>query len=277
MGRTAEEVAAEAATCTDKVPNCRTILEREQPARRVKLPEFFMDEREVTNAEFADWLTVDPLRLTLEDADDIPNRYVRDPKGALLVDLWPQNSGIELVGYKKFRAKAGMERLPVVQVTWDAAQAYCEARGKRLPTEAEWERAARGLTNRRYPWGNEALRCPDVVVAPEGGTCGSVPGPRPVDEALKDLTPEGIRGMGGNVSEWVYDAFTRPFYPPCGDCLNPRVERPPDAAGEDLRVFRGAAFNSAGFARTTARGRWKRQQVAYGIGFRCAADSASGP
>jgi len=277
MGSTDQEVEA---ACQALGTKCfRDALDREKPAHRVKLSEFMLDEYEVANEDFARWLNVDPDRLQISGDDKgHRERYVRDAAGTLLADLWPANSGIEHLPDGSFRARPGMERLPVVDVTWDGALAYCKAKGKRLPTEAEWERAARGASNRRFPWGDEPLHCPDVVVAPvEGGMCGPSPGPRPVDETSKDISPDGIHALGGNVSEWVFDAFTNPFYPPCGDCLDPKVERSADATVDDLRVFRGAAFNSVGFARSTARGRWKRQQVGFGIGFRCAASLAPEP
>jgi eukaryotic-like serine/threonine-protein kinase len=279
MGNTPQEMEALEATCTDDIPNCRIIMEREQPARRVKLKEFFIDEREVTNAEFADWLTVNPSQLKVENDDDGTQRFVRDLQGALLVDLWKQGSGLELQGHKQFRARKGMERVPVVQVTWTAALAYCKSRGKRLPTEAEWERAARGLTNRKYPWGNEKPRCDGVVFSRgEGGACAALPaGPQPVDGAPQDVTPEGIRGMGGNVSEWVFDAFTLAYYPPCGTCEDPKVDAPPGSPDGEWRVIRGASFSTQILVRSTGRGRWKGQEAATGLGFRCATDSASGP
>jgi formylglycine-generating enzyme required for sulfatase activity len=278
MGSTAEQVEAEAAACKEQVPNCRTIVEREQPARHVKLSEFFLDEHEVTNAELADWLNTDPERLEVAaDGQGRPKRYVRDLKGTLLLDLWSETSGIEQTKDGTFHPKAGMERWPVVQVTWDAAFAYCEARGKRLPTEAEWERAARGV-KRRYPWGDEKPDCRQVVVGRAAtGDCHDFPAhPEPVEGSPRDRTPEGVSDLGGNVSEWVYDAFTLPYYGPCGDCVDPRVERPSGSTGDDWRVFRGAAFNSELFARVTARGRWKRQEVGFGLGFRCASDSIAG-
>jgi formylglycine-generating enzyme required for sulfatase activity len=275
MGSTPQEVEALQSTCTNEVPNCRTIIEREQPARRVKLTEFFIDEHEVTNAEFADWLTFNPGQLKVDDDDDKTPRFVRDLQGTLLIDLWKPSGGIEVSGHKQFRARQGMERMPVVQVTWDAALAFCKARGKRLPTEAEWERAARGTGKRPYPWGDQKPGCEGVVFGRvDGGTCASLPArPEPVEGPSQDRTPEGVLGLGGNVSEWVFDAFTLPYYPPCGDCVNPKIDAPTGGTEEEWRVFRGASFHSQAFTRSTARGRWKRREAGFTLGFRCASDS----
>jgi formylglycine-generating enzyme required for sulfatase activity len=247
----------------------------------VKLSEFYLDEHEVTNAELLEWLNVNLSRLVVakDVKRDLP-RYVRDSKGTLLFDLWPEYSGIEYSPREQtFKTKPGMARRPVVQVTWDGARAYCEWRGKRLPTEAEWERAARGRSNREYPWGDEKPRCDGVVLGrADGGLCAPLPAEVGlVDGATQDRTPEGVTGLAGNVSEWVYDAFTLPTYGPCGDCRNPRVDWPAGATGDDWRVFRGGSWNSEILARSTARGRWNRQVASFTIGFRCAADSSGAP
>ncbi|HEY8211402.1 MAG TPA: bifunctional serine/threonine-protein kinase/formylglycine-generating enzyme family protein [Myxococcaceae bacterium] len=276
MGSTPGEVEE---ACKDQGPDCLRIGEREQPPRRVKLSEFLLDVQETTNEEFADMLNVDPDRLQVgPDDKGTPERFVRDPQGTILFDLWPSHSGIERAKDGTFHAKAGMERWPVVQVTWDGASAYCRARGKRLPTEAEWERAARGQAKRPYPWGLEKPPCEEVVFAREDGqSCASLPHhPAPVETGARDQTPEGIHGLGGNVSEWVFDAFTLPYYGSCGECVSPRVDVEPNSLGEDWRVFRGGSFHSQLFTRSTARGRWKQREVAFNIGFRCASDSVTG-
>jgi len=277
MGSTAEQVEAD---CRALGPACvKELLQREQPARRVKLSEFYLDEHEVTNAEFVKWLNRTPERIRVEDdGSGHKQRYVLDYERRLLLDLWPSSSGIELSSPQTFRPRPGMEQWPTVLVTWEAANSYCKALGKRLPTEAEWERAARGQANRLYPWGNEKPRCPDVVLdRVQGGTCQGLPAQlAPADGAVQDRTPEGILNLGGNASEWVFDAFTLPYYGPCGDCVNPRVDVPAGSPGGEWRVFRGGAFwkDTLFFSRSTARGRWKREEGAVSIGFRCAVDSA---
>ncbi len=274
MGRSPEEIAKE---CERLGPTCRKdALEREQPPRRVTVSPVYLDNHEVTNADFATWLNVDPARLVVEeDSDSHTKRYVFDrAQHRFLLDLWPGHLGVLLGPGDTFALRPGYERKPVVQVTWDSAQMYCEARGKRLPTEAEWELAARDDTARLYPWGDAEPTCKGVVLGRVAGLpCSDLPaGPEDVESSPQDWTPERIADMGGNVSEWVFDAFELPYYPDCGSCLNPRVERR-SSEGEDLRVFRGGAWASTIFARASARGRWKRMTVADNIGFRCASDA----
>jgi formylglycine-generating enzyme required for sulfatase activity/tRNA A-37 threonylcarbamoyl transferase component Bud32 len=274
MGRSPEEIAKE---CVRLDTSCkRDTLEREQPERRVTLSPFYLDVHEVTNADFAAWLNVDPWRLNLkEDSETHEPRYVyMQANQRQLIDLYAGRLGVALDPSRHFSVRPGFERKPVVQVTWDAARLYCEARGKRLPTEAEWELAARGDTNRRYPWGDDDPRCDGVVLGrAEGLPCTALPAaPEDVAGAAQDWTPDRVAGMGGNVSEWVYDAFELPYYPPCGDCKDPRVDG--HDAPDETRVFRGGAWASKNFARASARGRWKRSSLADSIGFRCAADAA---
>lgn len=157
-------------------------------------------------------------------------------------------------------------------VTWDGAALYCRHQGKRLPTEAEWERAARGANGRRFPWGNEPPRCDGVVFGRgDARGCPDLPGEiADAGAASQDVTPEGVRGMAGNVGEWVQDAFVLPYYPDCGDCRDPVVEQP-DAGADDQRVFRGGTlYGNAWFVRATTRSRWKRTSVMNGLGLRCA-------
>ncbi len=156
---------------------------------------------------------------------------------------------------------AGRDHFPVSNVSWPDALGYAQSVGKRLPTEAEWEKAARGVEARRWPWGDE--------FDPRRVAMGDRP--MPVGIYPRGASPYGVRNMAGNVQEWTASTF-RPY---------PGNRRPNAAYGEGYRVVRGSHAGGNGFlARTTARfraepGRRGVRPDGGGyryIGFRCARD-----
>ena len=275
MGSTRAEVDA---ACRDLPGGCldaeRPILERELSERMVTVSTFQLDALEVTYEQYAQYLSAHVKLVDVrDDADDHYPRFVFDrASGAVLLDLYPKGASPILQSPDgMFRARPEVAALPVAQVTWDGASRYCLARGKRLPTEAEWELAARGPERRRFPWGKAAPRCEGVVFGrgdPRG--CADRPARvEPVGTAAQDVTPDGVRDLGGNVGEWVQDQFVVPYDGDCGACKDPVVDR--RTMEEDTRVFRGGTYwGIAWVSRTTTRGRWIRTQVMDGLGFRCA-------
>jgi formylglycine-generating enzyme required for sulfatase activity len=246
--------------------------ERAKPARNVTLSPFFLDVHEVTNSDVVDWLNLSPSMWAVVREEDRPRFIIDRRTNRMLLDLYATWSGIEVVSASQVRARPGTENRPVVQISWDGALAYCEQHGKRLPTEAEWEFAARGVAKRTYPWGEAAPSCDTVTYGRHpGGPCEGRPTqPDDVGAPTRDVTPEGVRSLGGNVSEWVADALT-PFYGDCGRCVDPRADAPGPPEGT-YRIFRGAAYDTELTLKTTRRGRWNQATPANTIGFRCAVD-----
>jgi formylglycine-generating enzyme len=158
---------------------------------------------------------------------------------------------------------------PVSRITWNDASAYCAHRGGRLPTEAEFERAARGVRERRYPWGNLF----NVWATNHGrfgwDTTDATDGfaeLAPLGSFAAGATPEGIHDLAGNVAEWVADRYS-PTYD-VGESHDPRG---PGIGGSNLRVIRGGSYAQARFGqRGAARAFAEPGERRSTLGFRCA-------
>ena len=216
----------------------------ERPAHRVILGAFEIDRVPVTNADFAGFLErfgpVVGAKARYFDWDDWDTRIHR------VTGIW--------------RADAGYAAHPVVEVSWLGAITYCRWRGKRLPTEAEWEMAARGPNGRRYPWGDTTPTNSHARFA-GGWNETALVGAHPLG-----ASPYGALDMAGNVWEWVSSAY-RP-YPYSAD------DGREDLTPGPVRATRGGGHDApASELRTTERGRNLSRNPAAGhhnIGFRCA-------
>jgi formylglycine-generating enzyme required for sulfatase activity len=194
------------------------------PQHRVRLYGYFIDRTEVTHSEYQHFVQA---------------RNYRPP-----------------VGWKGRNFPAGKGAHPVVGVSWDDAKRYCEFVGKRLPSEEEWEKAARGPNAATYPWGTDTFS-PGFTVTRESGIKSAVP----AHQETRDLSPYGVRHLAGNVREWVADALQA--YPGSSGMADPRF-------GKE-RVVRGGSWattyqNAAAHFRGSSNPSLAWQD----LGFRCA-------
>ena len=182
----------------------------EQPVHRVVLSAFSIDRYETTNAEFAEFVATTGY---ITDAERSGVGWDWDGKWSEVRRAdWRHPHGPR-------SSIQGLDRHPVVQVSWNDARAYCRWRGKRLPTEAEWERTARGDGERSYPWGNELPRNGTHYRASYGSDqcCRANEGDgylftAPVGNFPMGRSPLGVEDLAGNVWEWVEDTFDGKFY-----------------------------------------------------------------
>ena len=269
MGSTPEEIEAAYRAGRFEPYAQRAYYEREQPRRKVTLSSFYIDEHEVTNQDFAAWLN---MRLGGHKVEQINGHDQVFKEDHLILDLHPEQSGI-LYAHPKFLVRPGFEQRPVVRVTWAGALSYCQAQGKSLPTEAQWEYAARGGGKYAYPWGNEWPRCEGVAFGRDPGQeCSpSWKLPAAVGTMPMDQSPQGVRDLAGNVEEWVLDRFVL-LYPSCGACKDPVVEKVVgEKDGSLYRVVRGGSFQESDPpTRAAGRSRWSEGKFTQNLGFRCA-------
>ncbi len=216
----------------------------EKPAHTLSIKSFFIDVLPITNAEFAEFLN---------------SQGLKNQKGESFYDDDDNDARIHL-RQMRWQADEGFARHPVNEVSWVGARDYCSWLKKRLPTEAEWEKAARGTDGRKYPWGNSK---PNQKLAFYGGPFNAS---APVDAFPEGASPYGILDMAGNQWEWVSSAYLP--YPYKSD--DGRENQNPGP----VRSTRGGGHDSSEEEiTTTQRGRNLSRNPKAGhhnIGFRCA-------
>jgi formylglycine-generating enzyme required for sulfatase activity len=216
----------------------------EAPVREISLDSYWMLLEEVTTAQYAKCVSAGGCR---------PEDVSREG------------------GYFDF-GKPGRHQHPVNGVTWRGADDYCRWIGARLPTEAEWEYAARGPEARLFPWGGDPPSC-DFVVMTEGGQlgCGHDGARDGLFHPKSTVAPFFLQHMSGNVWEWVADWYAPDAY------AGAPSRNPQGPVTGDRRVLRGGAWTTieAAELRGSARAALAPDAMMYDVGFRCAADAVA--
>lgn len=217
--------------------------EDESPARTVHVTAFWIDRLEVSVAQYERCVAASACR----PPPAAPN------KAATAECNW---------------GHADRRDHPVNCVTWQEAVDYCRWAGAALPTEAQWEKAARGSDARRYPWGSEQATCEHTVM-PQRGVAGC--GRKttwPVGTKPRDESPFGVRDMSGNVREWVADHYGEKYYATSPD----RDPTGPERGW--AKTLRGGSWevHNDQHMRAANRYRFKPDFRFHGAGFRCAGE-----
>jgi formylglycine-generating enzyme required for sulfatase activity len=241
------------------VPNPPTspyLFYNEAPEHPIKVADFSISKYEVTNAEYKKFM---------EDGGYLRKEFWRE-----LVEISELNT--DLMGWDRITLftdasgaagpytwnngnfPEGKSNHPVEGVSWFEAVAYCRWKKMRLPSEAEWEYAARGSDGRIFSWGND----PSVFYkwgTRQGGET------TPAGSIAEDRSPFGVCDLARNVSEWVADRWS----------LYPSAPLDPQPSSEAFGILRGGnSFSSILYMRTTYRKRTERLKRSFGTGFRCA-------
>jgi len=219
------------------------------PAHTVSLDAYYIDKYEVTNVSYAECVDAGACAPPKELSSSTRTDYYGNPE---------------------------FDDYPVLNVDWYMAGNYCSWRGASLPTEAQWEVAARGSNSFIYPWGN-SFECrngnfddetiADEFVIPGGPNCDGYEDTSPVGSYLSGKSPFGLFDMAGNVWEWVSDSYLENYYSTLGD----NVLNPQGPSGGQYQVVRGGSWGSnTDVIQTIYRGKFKPADSFDYLGFRCA-------
>jgi len=262
MGFSPQDIAQLQPVCQRLNPECTEVYFTDAPLRSVTLDAFEIDRTEVTVGQFADFLNA---------VGDHRTVCGGRPCAALLAE---KEGGRLSYEAGRYVAVPGLERHPMVNVSWFGADAYCRWAGKRLPSEAQWEKAARGTDARWYPWGNQHPTCDKALYGNDLGGVANLcvdqlaPGVGQDTTALvgsypQDASPFGALDMAGNAQEWVADWYETEGYR-LGD------RNPTGPAMGDRKVRRGASWGHLPtYTLTPFRDMTTPDTMGDLIGFRC--------
>jgi len=208
--------------------------DNEKPVHTVYLDDFYIDKYEVTNVLYKACVDAGVCQPPEKTGSFTRSNYFGNPE---------------------------YDNYPVVFVTWEDAQSYCQWRGMKLPTEAQWEKAARGTDGRVYPWGNDMNQNNANFHDTVGDTS-------PVGSYENGKSPYGVYDMAGNAWEWVADWYSDTYY------LDTPLTNPTGPASGEYRVLRGGSWHDDSTIITTSNRGWNQLEYFENtdFGFRCATD-----
>lgn len=267
MGSSEADIVQALALCSEDASDLdcvRYFYEDETPQSTIYLRGFYIDKHEITNAEVCRFL------------NEMGNQEEGGAKWldiSATGDVWYYEGSKIVESNGQYRPKEGYENYPVTHISWYGAKAYCEWAGKRLPTEAEWEKAARGTDGRIYPWGStfpqdgtrlgnfadENHRHVQFIELVKGYDDGyrytAAVGTYPAG-----ASPYGVLDMAGNVSEWCDDWYAAYQGGTFGNA----------DFGTTYRILRGGSYVwGRPSIRTSARNRERPEATSGDSGFRC--------